>query len=188
MWMDLIADAIDTAPGHLKQHLHAMASLDNVPRKEKPFRNFTANSLSLRGKSGETTVSAIWSYLCEQRENQKQNKQQSAAASKEEHSAANSQQAATPNVVASPAGSLTKNHAVGGAKCETAISKQTVKKAMKKALKKAAERSLTVKALRRVVRTNTEYDKKRLNELMTHCLTSYDNFVVDGKRITLKKD
>jgi hypothetical protein len=44
-----------------------MSTLDNVPRKEKPFYNFTANSLNLRGKSGEATVSEIWKYLNEKR-------------------------------------------------------------------------------------------------------------------------
>ena len=75
LWMDLIADAIDTAPAHLKHHLRDMASLDNVPRKEKPFRNFTSNSLNLRGKNGDATVSEIWSYLKEIREKQQQRKE-----------------------------------------------------------------------------------------------------------------
>jgi len=76
LWMDLIADAIDTAPAHLKHHLRDMATLDNVPRKEKPFRNFTSNSLNLRGKNGDATVSEIWSYLKEIREKQQQQKKE----------------------------------------------------------------------------------------------------------------
>jgi hypothetical protein len=63
MWMDLITSSVETAPTHLKSHMRTMSILNNVPRKEKAFYNFTANSLNLRGKSGEATVSEIWIYL-----------------------------------------------------------------------------------------------------------------------------
>jgi hypothetical protein len=65
--MDLITSSIETAPTQLKSPIRAMSTLDNVPRKEKPFYNFTANSLNLRGKSGEVTVSEIWKYLNDRR-------------------------------------------------------------------------------------------------------------------------
>lgn len=81
-WMDLIAAAVATAPAHLKQHMGAMATLDNVPRKLKPFYNFTSNSLNLRGKSGEATVSEIWLHLSKLREEQQQQQQKSLVASK----------------------------------------------------------------------------------------------------------
>ena len=198
MWMDLIAEAVDTAPGHLKHHVHAMSSLDNVPRKEKAFRNFTSNSLNLRGKSGEATVSEIWVFLCDLREAQKQ---QTAIVSRDDSGASN-QQTEKESVVDSPANvevvSSVDDHDSGEAigqkntgdktTSETAISKKTVQKAMKRALKKASERALTVKALRKVVHNKLVCDKILLKKLVEQNLKSSDKFVVDGKRVTLKVD
>ena len=202
MWMNLIADAINTAPGHLKHHLHAMASLDNVPRKEKAFRNFTSNSLNLRGKSGEATVSEIWIFLSDLREEQQKSKQQPAPPTKD-HKATRNQQTEKQGVLDCPANvedvcSVDKDEACettgqknmgGRTTSEIAISKKTVKKAMKRALKMASsERSLTVKTLQKMVHKKLVCDKKLLKNLVAQNLKSSDKFVIDGKRITLKVD
>lgn len=64
-WMDLVASSVDVAPAHLKSQLSIIAGLDNVPRKEKQFRNFATNSLNLRGNNsrGANVVSEIWTLL-----------------------------------------------------------------------------------------------------------------------------
>jgi hypothetical protein len=63
VWMDLIATSIESAPPHLTQHLDTMASLGNVPRKEKQFRNFTKNSLRLDKRDAHTIVDEVWQFL-----------------------------------------------------------------------------------------------------------------------------
>jgi hypothetical protein len=70
LWTRAIADAVEAAPAHLKHYMKTMSQLDNVPRKEKQFRNFTANSLNLRGGQKNLVVSEIWSLLQEQRQKQ----------------------------------------------------------------------------------------------------------------------
>lgn len=67
-WMDLIQRAGgNAAPDHLKQFLTNLAMLDNVPRKEKQFRNFTSNSLNhLRGRGD--IVGEVYKYLSNMRQ------------------------------------------------------------------------------------------------------------------------
>lgn len=206
LWMHLISESITTAPRHLKHHLRAMSSLDNVPRKEKSFRNFTANSLNLRGNSGEAIVSEIWKFLKDLREKQQQqSKQQEADATAEaqktkgtttdQHTETDKKEAAPASVEdgssadekppSTTADKETSNSAKSNA---PAISSKAVKKAMKKALKKATDHSLTVKALRKTVRSELECDKKLLKDLVSKNLKSSDNFIVDGRRVTLKLD
>jgi hypothetical protein len=70
-WMNSIASAVDSAPAHLRNYVQTMSQLDNVPRKEKQFRNFTANSLNLRGNQRDAIVSDIWTLLQAEREKRK---------------------------------------------------------------------------------------------------------------------
>jgi hypothetical protein len=62
----------------LRRHMETMATLSNIPRKEKQFRNFTANSLNFGSGRQQTDkiVSEIWSFLSTLREKQKAAKQQ----------------------------------------------------------------------------------------------------------------
>jgi cell growth-regulating nucleolar protein len=70
-WMNAIASAVDSAPAHLRNYVLTMSQLDNVPRKEKQFRNFTANSLNLRGNQRDAIVSDIWNLLKAENEKRK---------------------------------------------------------------------------------------------------------------------
>mmetsp|Transcript_512 Transcript_512/g.1443 ORF Transcript_512/g.1443 Transcript_512/m.1443 type:complete len:297 (-) Transcript_512:817-1707(-) len=68
-WMDTVHYcANNTAPQSLRHHFQTMCQLDNIPRKEKQFRNFTANSLKLRGPQGDRIVSEIWNVLNAERQ------------------------------------------------------------------------------------------------------------------------
>ena len=55
-WMALIQRASQSASPDLKHYMNQISMLDNVPRKEKQFRNFTSNSLNLRGRQATTVV------------------------------------------------------------------------------------------------------------------------------------
>lgn len=81
-WMDLIQNSVSGAPDSIRSYMTSMARLDNVPRKEKQFRNFTANSLNLRGnRNGAAIVDDIWKYLQQLREKQQKEKEELAATS-----------------------------------------------------------------------------------------------------------
>jgi hypothetical protein len=73
-WMDIVESCTATAHGHLRNYMQTMATLDNIPRKEKQFRNFTANSLNLRGKN-ELIVGELWKVLFEERQRRQEAKQ-----------------------------------------------------------------------------------------------------------------
>ena len=198
LWMNLITDSVNQAPRQLKHYLQTMATLDNVPRKEKPFRNFTANSLNLRGKSGEATIIEMWNYLRDLREKRQQNTQQSATS--EQPKATSSQQLElTPKEIPAnveESSSVEKNDQAleenkttekqAHEKSKSTVNKNAVKKAMKKALKRASDRSLTLKLLRKEVRKRLDRAaKEQVKDLVQQNL---EHFVVDGKRVTLKKD
>lgn len=209
LWMELIAAAVTAAPAQLQRHIQAMATLDNVPRKEKPFYNFTSNSLNLRGKSGETTVSEIWNYLKELRDEQQTSKKQQKAA---EANTTNDNDSAVDGVVeasgseCNSANDQAKKAALeNGSKGDVALSKlkekessfqartmptnkKSVKKAMKKVLKNAVQRSLTVKLLRKAVQAHLDVtDRSLLKDLIQQNLVGSKKFLLQGKTVTFSR-
>lgn len=193
--MDLISESVDQAPAHLRSHLHVMANLDNVPRKEKQFRNFAANSLNLNGSNADKQrlVGEIWTFLAKRREEakeQEQTKQQST--NKPAQKAA---QEPTPSPSPSPppvaessdkqTGSSEKSGSKNAKdKADGKLTAKTVKKAMKKALKKEPTKSLTIKALRKLLKTQLEAsDKDELKKLVKENAKAH--FVLDGKTVRL---
>ena len=78
-WMDLIARAASNVASSssspsssssssntilLQHQLKTLAGLGNVPRKEKQFRNFAANSLNLGGNKHQMdALDQVWAYL-----------------------------------------------------------------------------------------------------------------------------
>ena len=211
LWMDLIAASVPTAPSHLQQHLKSMATLDNVPRKEKPFYNFTSNSLNLRGKSGEATVSEMWKYLKKRRDEQQSAKKEQQASDTQQTNGSDTAagEVETDEIESELAeGQVETNESESGPSTDedtktsdkgsteppksTTADKKTVKKAMKKVLKKAANRMLTVKLLRKSVQAHLDMsveDRALLKDLVKQNLdSSSSTFVRQGKTVTLKVD
>lgn len=63
-----------------------LAMLENVPRKEKQFRNFTVNSLRLKGPNGEKVKGDIWALLVKVRDDEKQKKEEEESKRKQQQS------------------------------------------------------------------------------------------------------
>jgi cell growth-regulating nucleolar protein len=62
-WMAVVLKAVEdaeSAPANIREHLVRLGELTNIPRQEKKFRNFVANSLKLRHDS---LVGQIWAHL-----------------------------------------------------------------------------------------------------------------------------
>lgn len=183
-WMELIRDSIATAPGHLKHYLETMADLDNVPRKEKQFRNFTTNSLNLsNNKGGENIVSGIWNHLKGLREKQLAERAEAQAKVKKdaETQEPKSEDESIQKKVASNDKSTGK------------LDVKTVKKAMKKVLKKSKDKSMPEKLLRKAVQEHLGLSKDSKSDLKalvkTNAVSSKDSiFEMNGKTITLKVD
>ena len=187
-WMDLIQSSEHEAPGDLKHYMQTIAGLDNVPRKEKQFRNFATNSLNLRGqRNSETVVTSIWNYLKELREKQLEER------AKEEAAKSKPQRLQEETKKEEADEWLSKSERKESVTKATAPDQKTVKKAMKKILKKAKDHTMPMKHLRKAVLTHLgapKSSKSQVKELVR--LTVKDAkkkiFLVDGKTVTLKID
>lgn len=207
-WMDLITDSVESAPPTLRHYMTIMVNLDNVPRKEKQFRNFTANSLGLRGKSNaDSIVAEIWKYLKGLKEAQMKARAESSpqptpkteeAAGSVDTSKATDTANDDSSVISSsddekkeepPKAQVTKQHVSDGTKADA----KSVKKAMKKVLKKTKGSYLSVKDLRKAVRVHLDMaksDSDTLKKLVKENLegSKKQTFVVQGKKISLQID
>ncbi|GMI30730.1 hypothetical protein TrCOL_g765 [Triparma columacea] len=67
-WNAIVEEARERkaeAGANIRDYLCQLCDCENVPRKEKQFKNFTANSLRLRGKERE--VGMMWDFLAKLR-------------------------------------------------------------------------------------------------------------------------
>jgi len=194
-WMDIVTVCVSTAPDSLKSYLRTMSSLDNIPRKEKQFRNFTSNSLNLRGRN-EAIVGQIWSLLKSERERRqaaKEGMQQEQKQKKEEEEKKKQMQEDESKKIKSLTNSDDEKVEISPKKetnQKNAIDPKKLKKAMKKALKKAPNRSMKIKELRKVLGDQLGLPKsarKKLKALLLEApkTSKKNNIKVDGKIITL---
>jgi hypothetical protein len=193
--MEVLAASIDTAPAHLRSYIKTMSMLDNVPRKEKPFYNFTSNSLNLKGGSGKGIVAEIWSYLCDKRRGQelsnKQNVEIGEAAEREN-------QVSEENVAATTGSHEQKvddkdkyNNEFIKADHGTKqmANRKAVKRSMKQVFKQAKCDQLTIKTLRKAVKAQFKKDEHSLVKgLLQKYIDQGKYFTQKGKIISLNKD
>lgn len=174
-WNNLISDAYESSPINLKEYLRLLSSCDNVPRKEKPFRNFSSNSLKLRGTSGEATITAIWKYLSNFRTNkQNQGESERIQTKVEPEQQQCSHDSFNHSTVREKP--LTEKK-YGNIEAKKKDLTKTITKAMKKALKKAPNKALKVKELRSVLNAilsekNEAFEKKHLKKAMKDAISS----------------
>jgi hypothetical protein len=174
--MEIIGDSIENCPGDLKPHLESIAGYDNVPRKERPFRNFAMNSLKLRGTQAETITSGIWTHLSTVRaEKQKAKKTQ--------------EDKGKTCVPVDKEVQITTNETEGTTikeKKDTGL--KTMQKEMKKALKKAPKKQMKFKELRKIMKSKSfqEVGKSELKrQIMDTISKSKGKLVIEGELITL---
>ena len=158
-----------------------MASLDNIPRKEKQFVNFASNSLQLRGYN-KKIVDEIWICLRQEREKRIAEREKLQLAEKEKREQEEKE--------VSDAKSEEKDHEkISNNDHDQKIDAKKVKKITKKTLKKAPNRSMRIKDLRRVLGKELglpESAKKCLKMVLLETAnTSKDKIKIDGKIICL---
>lgn len=186
VWSDLIVHASEIATDSIiKSKLKELTHLSNVPRKEKQFRNFTANSLKLRDYGNHTTNSQIvdrmWKYLVEVRDKEYEKR-------KRELEERKGDPTPPPQPQPQPTKELpTENSRI--AADENVISKKKVLKAMKKMLKKAPKHQLKMKELRGKVETKLNVTKcmqKELKKIIMEQIGEHDKKLkLDGKFVSL---
>jgi membrane protein involved in colicin uptake len=186
-WMDIVLCSVDTAPAHLKSSLRQMSSLDNIPRKEKQFRNFTSNSLNLRGNQA-AIVGEIWNLLKIERDKrltQKELERKEEQAKKEQETQKQLKEEENKKA-------LDEAKEVSPSSTEQSIDTKKVKKIMKKALKKAPKKSMKLKTLRKKVEDELNLSKKAKKLLKAYLLSTdckeKSKIVVNGKIISLSTE
>ena len=185
--MELLADSVNEAPTHLRQYLSDISTRDNVPRKEKQFRNFVANSM----KISKSAVEQIWNFLKELKDKQQAAKEEKAKATqihsqenKLEEDKEDSKMGETKPSVAQETERADKNEA------DALPSPDEIKKAMKKILKKEKDNTMPLKRLKKAVCAKYGLEKKgkkHMKKLLKEHLSG-KKFVVDGKVVRLKVD
>ena len=189
--MDLIVAASSTAPVSIRQYMEMLASLDNVPRKPKQFRNFTANSLNLRGKQATDVVDSLWNHLSELRAKEQEAKtreedEQKSCKEHEEKEAKNTESKDCGSEKSNTMGTISNMTESKGK--DISLSPKKVKKAMKKVLKKAPGRKMKLKELRRAVRSYLEcghLGKLIVKQMIGEQLVESDRIKVEGKLVFL---
>ena len=157
-WMDLLTDSVAGAPTHLRQHLSEISTRDNVPRKEKQFRNFVANSMRI----SKSSVDQIWNYLKELKEKQQAAKEeQKLAEESQKNEEPDKRDKAETDSTSEP--SPPSNIDDKDEKDSLTLklpSADEVKKAMKKILKNEKDKSMPIKTLRKAVCAKYGLEKK----------------------------
>lgn len=192
--MDIVASSVDNAPGHLKSYMQTMSGLDNIPRKEKQFRNFTANSLNLRGKN-EAIVEEIWILLKTEQERRQAAKQQqqlkesnkNTEVKKDDDSRGEAEEKPQDKSNVRDQSSEKSGNAPNS---ESEIDPKAFQKEMKKALKQAPNQSMKLKELRKLLGEKLglpKSAKKILKKLLKDApeKSKKSKIKVDGKVITL---
>lgn len=192
----MLGNAVAAAPIPLRTHLQQIATHDNVPRKEKQFRNFVANSMRL----SHQTVDQIWNFLKQLREKQQQQPTQAAQDSPKNNSSSSN----TPDETKDhPAANVTDAEAVATVTqlentkaTQTCDNKDTthlpssndVKKTMKKLLKKEKDKAMSMKHLRKAVCAKYKLlpqGRKQIKRMVQQHCTSGKKFAVEGTTVRL---
>jgi len=191
-WNQTIEVAAETAPPSLKSYMDQLAMMENVPRKEKQFRNFTVNSLRLKGPGGEKIKGEIWALLSKVREEEKKKREahESNIKQQKQPTPQKKDEEDSPNL-----SKEADSKAVSESEEELADlpSEKAVTKAMKKALKKSSNKQMKFKALRKQVHESLSLkaDKsgeKKLKKLLKQCIDDNPKkIIMDGKIVKLIK-
>ncbi|KAL7488071.1 hypothetical protein ACHAW6_013652 [Cyclotella cf. meneghiniana] len=150
-WTQTIQRAAEVAPPSLKSYMNQLTILENIPTKEKQFRNFAVNSLRLK-KNDDRITTHIWELLMKQKSADESNNHMKHATNREQVVAESVIRSETKrdDVHEEPTKLVSDNDDASG---ETHFpSNSSVKKIIKKALKKASKKTLKFKVLRQTVK------------------------------------
>eukprot|EP00559_Dactyliosolen_fragilissimus_P004621 CAMPEP_0184858570 /NCGR_PEP_ID=MMETSP0580-20130426/3650_1 /TAXON_ID=1118495 /ORGANISM="Dactyliosolen fragilissimus" /LENGTH=304 /DNA_ID=CAMNT_0027354787 /DNA_START=21 /DNA_END=935 /DNA_ORIENTATION=- len=184
VWKEIITIASEKSPPSLQHYFHILNDYENVPRKAKAFQNFASNSLKLRGPKSNDIVTSLWDYLSSVREDHQNNRNSNSTTKnnnnndddtkrnsrnniQEEKNAddttVSTEQEQTPKKDQNSDIHHNDDEVPVVKEKETLLSMRSTKqivKQMKKSLRKAPNKTLRVKALRKVVKEQLLLKKK----------------------------
>jgi len=200
-WMEVIIESAEKAPPNLVSYLQQISSLDNVPRKEKAFRNFAPNSLKLRGPSGDKIVSDIWNHISSFRQKKMEMKQQAEKDTSGESQVQPDNCQVKDSLVPSSSETSDKSERDQGPSTSISIEKASPKKTSKgktlkkknmkkivtKALKKASKHQLKLKDLKKIVKDRIKEKKLQIEEDCSVSMMLMETVKSNGKELKLEK-
>jgi len=156
-WKELISEAADSGPAHLRSSFQTLASYDNVPRKEKQFLNFCSNSLSKN-----QDFSAVWSCLNDLRQTKIKIKEQQKSG-EDKNKEINTIKKQDDKLQNGECINIDNNADGAKSTCNDVkkIKRKDIAKAMKKVLKKEPNKQLKMKELRKKVKINLMFKGKK---------------------------
>jgi len=179
-WQAVIREASERAPSALKSYFEQIVDLDNVPRKEKQFRNFASNSLRLHGRHGDSTLASIWKHIDSIKQETMLRKPPEVEKVKDDTKGTKDINPVTSNA------EVTDNSDDGqnDKDIKPVVDQKAVQKSMKKALKKAPDCQLKMKDLRKLLLKSSKLDKMTVKKLMLQVLNENPKkMTLEGKQI-----
>lgn len=193
-WMSIISESLKSCPPNLTSYIETIASFENVPRKEKPFRNFASNSLKLYGHDGEAIITSLWKHFSAVRQKQTEKKEES---KKSQSCEENNKKSQSVDEEGKNSNDKENSKSLGKSGDEARIKsipdKKAVTKAIKKALKTAPKHELKFKKLRKMIKADFEDESLQSNSLgkvewkkiIKESIMSKKRLKLDGKMVTL---
>jgi hypothetical protein len=190
-WTDIINESMKDCPPTIASFIRNLSSCENVPRKEKAFRNFAANSLKLRGPNGDAVITSIWKHLNFTRD-KKLNSQNLSSQETSEKVVEKRKQDETNEKQNTSNSSPNTGVGEPGSTSKVGVSSDTRKvvKAMKKALTKAPSQQMRMKDMRKLIKKKLESDsqkvkKEDLKEVIAQAIAQEKSFSSEGKLVKL---
>lgn len=208
-WLSIITESLENCPPALVPYIEKAVTYENVPRKEKAFRNFASNSLSLYGRDGDAIISSIWKHFStirQKRAEEKEAAQKKSPSDSDDKPEKNSSDNNDEGNVStekekkplndnldSEFSSVPKNTTEDSTPMASTSKKEkkVVRKAIKKALKKSPKHQLKLKDLRKMLKvekilTDKTQGKDEWKELIKEAiLESKKSMELKGKRVVL---
>jgi len=204
-WMEIIKTSLNSAPPGIKNFLHQISSFENVPRKEKPFRNFVENSIKLQRRDSDSKIDLIWKHLCEVRQKNQEQKVHKLKNEKEQKLVKTGKKPTESKEVLNSTDkycnrrkkenfdsieeSVCIKNVDSSKKSESKGEKiKLVSKAIKNIVKKAPDQKIEFKELRKKIRSRKKFhsNKKQLKHLILKGIKKNSNKIkLDGKVVRL---
>ena len=186
-WMEVIEKSKSTSPSSISTYIETLSSLDNVPRKERAFRNFAANSLRLRGSYGDTIITSIWKHLSTVREESLKAKEKASEEAKEAKEDKKDLKQEDKQTKSGEEKSLITSTST---KSDIGIGKKKVAKAMRKALKKATSKQLKMKEIRKLIKKKLDSEdislsKEDIKEAINRAISDDATIIAEGKLVKM---
>lgn len=195
IWISIINESLHSCPPNLTRHIETIVSYENVPRKEKAFRNFASNSLKLYGHGGDATIASLWNHFNAIRQKRAEEKEASSKGNKdsdkctEKDEAKDSEQQTSDEKINSKSQDEAEQ---GDTVCPSLPlpEKKAVSKLMRKALKKSPKHQLKLKELHKMIKGDTIFKDsirggKEWEKIIKDSVLSNKNLKLEGKRVTL---